>query len=324
MLVTSGSVSASAGRGTVSGRTDVFISYAREDAEFVDGRLTKALVARGKDVWFDVDDIPGGASDWRASVWAGIESAKATVFVLTPDSLASTVCGEELQRAVELNKRIVPVLRRPVDGLAIPASLERPNWVYSRPEDDFDASVARLVAALELDEAWLEQHTRLTQRTGEWLRHGRDASYLLRGSDLSAAERWLDDQAAHEEQPTAEQVTFIGASRRASARRQRILLGAVGLALAIMTGLAVVALVLRQTAIDREQTARAQARAAQSVAALSRDPEESVRRALEAVAIRADEPGARNALYRAVSAAGWTSILRPPDAPDGASQPALL
>ena len=106
------------------------------------------------------------------------------VFVLTPDSLASTVCGEELQHAEELNKRIMPVLRRSVDGLPVPAPLERPNWVLARPEDDFDASVTSLIDALELDEAWVEQHARLTQRTGEWLRHDRDGSYLLRGSDL--------------------------------------------------------------------------------------------------------------------------------------------
>ena len=31
--------------------------------------------------------------------------------------------GEELGRAVELNKRIVPVLRRPVDGMEAPPAL---------------------------------------------------------------------------------------------------------------------------------------------------------------------------------------------------------
>ena len=103
-------------------RPDVFVSYAREDKEFVEHRLTKALVERGKDVWIDVQDIRGGASDWRASVWAGIEAAKVFVFVLTPDALASTVCAEELRRSEELNKRIIPVLRRPVDDESVPFS----------------------------------------------------------------------------------------------------------------------------------------------------------------------------------------------------------
>jgi WD40 repeat protein len=291
-------------------RPDVFLSYAREDKEFVEGRLTRALVERGKDVWIDVEDIRGGASDWRANVWAGIEAAKAVVFVLSPDSLGSSVCGQELQRTEELNKRIVPVLRRPVDDESVPPALARPNWIFARPEDDFDASVAALVDALELDEAWLDQHARLTQRTVEWLRHDRDGSYLLRGSDLRAAESWLDEQGAHREAPTAEQVTYITASRRAAARRQRGLLAGVVLALAITAVLAVAALLQRNKANDREKTARAQARAAQSLAELSRDPEESVRDALAAVKIRPKLPEARFALRRAVSLAGWTSILR--------------
>ena len=291
-------------------RPDVFLSYAREDSDFVEHRLTPALVTLGKDVWIDVEDIRRGASDWRAGVWAGIESATVMVFVLTPDSLASTVCGEELERADELNKRIIPILRRSVDGLPVPPALERPNWIFARPEDDFETSVTSLVEALELDEAWVERHARLAQRTGEWLRQDRDGSYLLRGSDLSNAERWLDDAGAHQEAPTAEQITYITASRRASARRQRGLLTGVASALVVTAALAIVALALRERAIDGEKTALAQARAAQSTEALSRDPEESIRAALEAVAVRADEPEALFALRRAVSTAGWTRILR--------------
>jgi len=300
-------------------RPDVFLSYAREDAEFVEGRLTRALVAHGKNVWIDVEDIRGGASDWRASVWAGIESAKVVVFVLTPDSLASTVCGEELQRADELNKRIVPVLRRPVDGLPVPPPLERPNWILARPNDDFETSVAALVGALELDEPWVEQHARLTQRTAEWLRHDRDGSYLLRGSDLRDAERWLDDRDGHREAPTTDQVTYIPASRRAAARRQRGLLGGVGLALAVTAVLALVAVAQWRKALDREQRAKTQAAralAAQSLAELPQDPEASVRAALEAVELRPALPEVVFALRRVVSSAGWTSILRLPASGD--------
>ena len=134
------------------------LSYARENAAFVEGELAPALEQRGEEVWIDVEDIRGGAADWRASVWAAIEAAKAVVFVLSPVSMALTVCAEELEHAEALNKRIVPALLESVDGAALPAALERPNWVPAR---DFDA----LGAALELDEAWLNAHARLTQRT---------------------------------------------------------------------------------------------------------------------------------------------------------------
>lgn len=41
-------------------------------------RLEAALEARGKDVWVDVVDIPGGA-DWRARIKRGIAACKAFV-----------------------------------------------------------------------------------------------------------------------------------------------------------------------------------------------------------------------------------------------------
>src|SRR5204863_4848354 len=103
----------------------------------------------------------------------------------------------------------------------------------------------------------------------------RDSSSLLRGTELSAAERWLDDQGAHREQPTADQITYITAGRRAAARRQRSLLGGTGLALVVMTALAIVAYAARQTAIDRQKTGQAPAAAAQAGASPARHPEDS-------------------------------------------------
>ena len=294
-------------------RPDVFISYAREDKEFVDGLLTPALVAHGKDVWLDVEDIRGGASDWRASVWAGIESAKVVAFVLTPDSLASKVCGEELQRADELNKRIIPVLRRSVDGLEVPPALARPNWILARTEDDFATSATSLIDALELDEDWVEQHARLTQRTGEWLRRDRDTSYLLRGSDLRNAENWLDEQGAHREAPTAEQITYITASRRAAARRQRGLLGGVGTALVITAVLALArAPGMADGGRSRDDGTRAGPGGAVDRRAVTGSRGEPARRA-GGGRIRRDLPEAAFSLRRAVSVAGWTRLLRLPE-----------
>ena len=282
-------------------RPDVFVSYSRRDKDWADERLAAALEARGKDVWLDVDDIRGGASDWRATVWAGIEASKVVVFVLTPDSLASRVCGEELEHASALNKRIIPVLRHPVDGVAVPASLERPNWILAREEDDFEAAVGALVTALETDEAWLDTHARLTQRTAEWLLEGRDSSYLLRGSDLRAAERWLDDDDDHAERPTSDQIAYVNAGRRAAARRQRLLLGGVLLALGVSIALGIAAYVQRQTA-------RSQAFAAQAIDAARRDPEAGLKLALRAADL-GDGSLVKRALRETVAAAGWERIL---------------
>jgi hypothetical protein len=136
-------------------RPDVFISYSRRDQDFVEGTLLSALTKRDKAVWIDLYAIPP-ASDWRERVLAGVAAANALVFVLSPDSLASPVCTEELARALELNKRIIPVLRREIAGAPLPPELARSNWVYLRHEDDPDRGIALVVEALETDLQWRE------------------------------------------------------------------------------------------------------------------------------------------------------------------------
>src|SRR4051794_10896550 len=88
-------------------RYDAFLSYAREDSQFVIDRLRSALSAHGHIVWVDVD-IPGGAN-WRERVKRGIEACKALIFVISPDSVASKECRQELEDTILLNKLIIPV-----------------------------------------------------------------------------------------------------------------------------------------------------------------------------------------------------------------------
>ena len=150
---------------------------------------------------------------------------------------------QELAHALATGKRIVPVVRRTVQPRELPAHLTAPNWIWLRDEDDAAAGEQALVAALELDEEWLDAHARLTVRAREWDDAARDRSFLLRGSDLEAAEQWLARQGEHASPRRAIQVQYILDSRQAASRRRRGTFGAVLAALAIAVALAVVALV---------------------------------------------------------------------------------
>jgi hypothetical protein len=68
---------------------DVFSSYSRDDVDFVH-ELNDGLVARGKDVWVDFEDIPL-TSEWLEEVFEGIESSNNYLFVRSPDSVTSDV-----------------------------------------------------------------------------------------------------------------------------------------------------------------------------------------------------------------------------------------
>ena len=294
---------------------DVFISYSRRDVEFV-RELYAALAAHDKDIWADWEDIPITA-EWLLEVYRGIESSDNFLFVITPDSLASDVCAQELTHAVEKNKRLVPVLRREAaPGTAMPGALAARNWTFFRPDDDFAAAVDALVVALDTDLDWVRAHTRLLGRSLEWEKLDRDSSFLLRGRDLDDAEQWAAARSPdHEPQPTPLQLEYVLASRSSATRRQRITVTAALVAVAVAASLAVLALVQRNEAVEQQAVAERQARlalsrqlAAQSEAALDRDPEQSVVLAARAATTAATDE-ARDQLRRALRGSRLRSVI---------------
>ncbi|HZJ16553.1 MAG TPA: toll/interleukin-1 receptor domain-containing protein, partial [Chthoniobacteraceae bacterium] len=127
----------------------VFISYSRKDEAFAQ-RLAAALIEQKREVWLDRKDIEFTA-DWKQRVLRGIEGANAFVCVVSPDYAASAVCREEAGHAVAHNKRLVPLLRRPVDFGALHPAIAAINVLPFAESDDFAAGVDKLVKALDTD-----------------------------------------------------------------------------------------------------------------------------------------------------------------------------
>ncbi|MBW4463161.1 MAG: TIR domain-containing protein [Nodosilinea sp. WJT8-NPBG4] len=191
---------------------DVFISYSRVDSDFA-RRLNDALQTQGKRTWFDQESIATG-TDFQQEIYRGIESSDVFVFLLSPESVNSPFCADEVEYAQGLNKRMVTVLHRPIDVADLHPVLGKLQWLDFREHDgDFQANFAGLLRTLDTDREHLETHTRLLVRSGEWDRRGRDESLLLRGQDLQTAETWLMTNAAVEPLPTGLQQEYIRASR---------------------------------------------------------------------------------------------------------------
>ena len=285
-------------------RPDVFISYSREDELFV-RRLAIELEARDLDVWVDWEDIRKGA-DWFAKVQAGIDSARTIVPVLSGAFAQSEVCGEEIEHAVQNNKRFVPILIREVDRRKLRSELATPNWVVFADDGDFGAQVDELVEAVESDLDWLDQHARLLVRAREWKRQDENTSFLLRGSDLEAAEAWVSQQGSHRESATPLQGEYIVASRKAAQRRQRVTVGAILVALVVALVLAAAAVWQWREAVKQSEVSRSRELAASAISQLPTDPELSVALAREAGRTSAT-PEAQDALRTAL---GQSQILR--------------
>jgi hypothetical protein len=149
---------------------DVFISYAREDQDFV-RKLQDALQEHHRNTWIDWKDIPLTAK-WKEEVFSAIEQADSFAAVISPDFIVSKPCQEELDHAAHDNKRMVPLWHRDVDDEEVPPDLAAHQYVYLREKDDFEDSFERLLKALDTDMEWVRFHTRLLVRAKEWDKGG--------------------------------------------------------------------------------------------------------------------------------------------------------
>jgi WD40 repeat protein len=254
---------------------DIFISYSRKDKAFAT-RLHEALKARQRQAWVDLEDIPPTA-EWREKIRAGIEGARAFVFVLSPDSMASPECLKEVDHAAASHKRLLPVVCRDVDTQVVPEALGKLNWIFLREQDDFNKGIDTLLTAVDTDLEWVDVHTSFLEKATEWDRKGRDQSLLLRGSELRAAEGWQVKSAEREPKPTELMASFIVSSRQGETRRQRYLLGGVSGALVVALVLAALAFYQYRVADKRGRIALSRQLAGQGASLPDQDARRDLR-----------------------------------------------
>lgn len=198
---------------------DVFISYSRKDSEFA-RKLIDQLNLKGKGTWVDWEGIPLTSPNWWLEIKTGIEASDSFLFIMSPNSMASVVCNMELDYALELGKRIIPVVYVDVvsrDAFASiadfqpdeamqqrlkgkdPLNIARDNWqnishinwLFFRKSDDFDVTFNQLINTVETDLPYVKAHTRYLTRATEWQRENHPQDLLLFGEEIERAQVWL-------------------------------------------------------------------------------------------------------------------------------------
>lgn len=249
----------------------VFISYSRKDMGFVD-RLDAALQARGIRTLVDRVAIEIG-EPWRKRLQDLIARAETIVFVLSPDSVASKVCAEEVDWGKRLGKRFIPVVARRIDDPRVPEALSELNYVYLDEEESYEARLDRLAAAIRTDFTWMRAHADLGRLADEWNRAGRPRGLLLGGTRLTEAEGWLTHRPATAPLPTPDTHAWITASRRLTRQWRNGVMGALAAALVIALGLAAYARIQQQEAVAQRAVAERQTAVAEQQTALANERE---------------------------------------------------
>ena len=208
---------------------DAFISYGRADSKAFATKLHARLLEQGSKIWFDQNDIPLGV-DFQNQIDDGIEKAHNFLFVIAPHSINSPYCGKEIELALSLHKRIIPLLHveqisfetwqqrnphgTPQDWEAYKAqgkhtafqnmhpAIGKINWVYFREGiDDFEAAFTGLMSLLSRHSDYVKQHTQFLTKALEWEQHQKQTNYLLIGEEKQQAEAWLKIRFKDEQPP---------------------------------------------------------------------------------------------------------------------------
>jgi WD40 repeat protein/tetratricopeptide (TPR) repeat protein len=230
-----------------SHRPSVFMCYSRSDVEFVttlDANLRDANIDVSLDLRFQV------TPDYRSELFERILSADTFLFVISPRSVESAHCNEELRYAVDHNKRLLAVMHKDgFDKTLLPPAVNNPEWVFMRTQLDLAERLPILISAIKTDFELMQMHTRLLVRADEWEKSGFNKYFLLRGTLLEGAQTWLPKASANVEQlpnPTELQTNYILASQRArSSFVRKAAIGAFSVA-AFVILLGVVALIQAQ------------------------------------------------------------------------------
>src|SRR6516162_8614267 len=196
----------------------VFISYSRKDsAEFAD-ELVAGLEYGGFAPFLDRHDVAAG-EDWEARLGGLIAQSDTVVFVVSPEAVKSDRCVWEVDRTIELSKRLLPVIFKPVSEHDIPKKLSRLQFVRFDTGRGITRPLAELAEALRRDLDWVREHTRLGELATRWEGRKRPESLLLRGDDLDAAKAWMAARKVGAPEITDAQRALISASEEAEAKR---------------------------------------------------------------------------------------------------------
>jgi hypothetical protein len=188
----------------------LFLSYGRDTFVEEVRALKVALEARGHQVWFDEEQL-GIGLDWEDRIERGLEWCDRVVLTMTPHSVRRPdgYCLNELAKALERQKTIIPILLTDVPGGA-PTSICRIQYLdwrdavpAAQKPDRFLVRMARLCEAIEQDkldfEGGQQRMLRILQPLnylGDIERHV--ARFHGRKELFDRLRLWLDDPRAHQ------------------------------------------------------------------------------------------------------------------------------
>lgn len=208
---------------------DLFISYKRDNGgdngEKLAVKLYQKLTKDGFKVWLDNEEI-GFSSNFEQRLEEAILHSKKVACIIGPEWVESPHCIFELKKAIEFEKRIIPIHYQEFRSLLATKKdsgiLTEIEWIkIDRPQEiDFslkanhESSYEDLKSVCGLHDQITLEHNRILSDSYYWLKYNEPKSMLLHGIALSKAKLLMSKCNSDEELPSFShfQNRFIEAS----------------------------------------------------------------------------------------------------------------
>ena len=118
----------------------LFISYSHEDKAVAEKLISE--LDEYHDCWIDSDDIRAGA-DWKRSIDWAIARSDVFLFLASWQSIRSEQCQREVELALRLRRRIIPLVLE--DRILMRPELSALQWIFL---ENFDEGVRSLLGEL--------------------------------------------------------------------------------------------------------------------------------------------------------------------------------
>jgi WD40 repeat protein len=196
--------------------TDVFLIDDEADQSTAE-KICRSLRREGFTVWTKTANIPAGAAAEQASK-QGLEEADNVVYLLSAAAVRSPQCQRELEYALSLHKRVIPIRVEVIESEQLPMGLRNLQFIDltdNLQETDYLKDESELLRALRQDATYHTDHKIFLAKALKWERQQKNPTLLLRGYNLRYAENWLKIAQQHPfHRSTALQEFFIAESLR--------------------------------------------------------------------------------------------------------------
>jgi len=198
-------------------RFDAFISFGGQTIRSFIITLSNRLSERNYEVYHDVNDIPLMVEN-REFVFDTILRSDNFIYIIAPSTVRSEYCKQELEFALQHNKRIIPVLFMPLQREAdlLDGIVAKKTPIVAPHEDEsIEPLISEISKILETDKEYVHMHSEILYKARKWAVRGRNQADLLYGKERKMAVAWLSEK-SDELQPMQLQKEFIQASKNLS------------------------------------------------------------------------------------------------------------